>query len=873
MEEKITGNAPFAYKIENLHFSYPNEKCKALENINITIEKGSFVTLCGKSGCGKTTLLRLLKPPVAPSGTAEGKIYFENKLLSCIDERGQVEKIGYVMQDPDNQIVTDKVWHELAFGLESLGYSTAEIRARVSEMASFFGIQTWFLKKVTELSGGQKQLLNLASVMAMQPSVLILDEPTSRLDPIAAQSFFDILGKINKELGTTILLSEHRLEETFQISDKIIVMENGKIICDEKPRNVGKILKSMNNDMYSALPTPMRVYGLTDGTADYPLNVCEGRCWLEKYNENHTAQIDKIPTEPVLNEEAETAIELKDVWFRYEKKSPDVIKGLNFKAEKGKFFAIVGGNGTGKTTALSLIAGINKPYRGKITLNGNVGLLPQNPQALFVKKTLALDLEEILKDKKMTKGDIDKKVSETAELCKIKHLLNRHPYDLSGGEQQRAALAKVLLQNPRILLLDEPTKGMDAAFKEEFAQIIKRLNANGVTVAAVSHDIEFCAEYADKCAMFFDGAITSEGLPREFFAGKSFYTTSANRMARGILPQAVVAKDIVAAYGGEMPTKCEKPYIANTTEREESSSPTKKEKKPIKFAMGCVFAIIFIFTEIFKNMITAKIGTAAFQIIAIAECAVSLGLLLPTKKATASPSVKIGLKRKGIISSAVLLIAVAITIYTGIYLLDDKKYYFISLMIILETTAAFCATFESRKPQAKELVTVSVLCAIAVAGRTAFYMLPEFKASAAVIIISGVCLGAETGFLTGAVTGFVSNFFFGQGPWTPWQMFGFGMLGLLAGIIFNVGFVKKEKISLCIFGFISVFLVYGTIMNTATVVMTQPNLNFKLIAAACASGVPFDFVHALSTAFFLWFAAEPMMEKTERIKTKYGLMR
>ena len=339
-----------SYQIKNLSFTYPNRENKALDDICLTVKRGEFITLCGKSGCGKTTLLRLLKTSLAPHGNLSGNICFNQKALSEIDSKEQAAKIGFVMQSPENQIVTDKVWHELAFGLESLGCSTPEIRTRVSEMASFFGIQTWFHKKVTELSGGQKQLLNLASVMVMQPSVLILDEPTSQLDPIAAQEFLKTLEKINRELGTTVLLSEHRLEDAFPISDRVVVLDNGKIIADAEPKKVGELLKATNHDMYSALPAPMRVYGAVEQGSEFPITVREGRAWLEKYSENNALNAERIPQAGHRNAAAEAAIEIKDAWFRYEKDLHDVIKGLNITIKKGELFAIVGGNGTGKTT-------------------------------------------------------------------------------------------------------------------------------------------------------------------------------------------------------------------------------------------------------------------------------------------------------------------------------------------------------------------------------------------------------------------------------------------------------------------------------------------------------------------------------------------
>ena len=356
------------------------DKVVAVQDFNLKIKDQEFVIFVGPSGCGKSTLLRHLKPILTPHGKTSGEIYFNGKSIYDLSDREQAENIGFVMQNPDNQIVTDKVWHELVFGLESLGINSAEIRSKAAEMASFFGIQNWFYENVANLSGGQKQILNLASVMVMNPTLLLLDEPSSQLDPISAHDFFTMLERINTELGVTIILSEHNLSEVFPLSDKVVVMENGKITAENTPYKIGEELKQ--NSMFAALPTPTKIYySLGNNSGNCPITIRDGHKWLEKQQINEhfefKAEKNRINTKPIL--------ELKDVWFRYEKNSDDILKGLSFKVHKNEFYAIVGGNGVGKSTALSVISKINKPYRGKVFINDDtkVAVMPQNPQSLF----------------------------------------------------------------------------------------------------------------------------------------------------------------------------------------------------------------------------------------------------------------------------------------------------------------------------------------------------------------------------------------------------------------------------------------------------------------------------------------------------------
>ncbi|MEG0377568.1 MAG: ABC transporter ATP-binding protein, partial [Eubacterium sp.] len=339
------------------------------------------------------------------------------------------------------------------------------------------------------------------------------------------------------------------------------------IIAEGGPRAIGEQLKGMDHDMFLSMPAPMQIYAGIDTDLPCPLTVREGRQWLSELFLNKTIEEKTIPLEVDYYQKEETVVELKEVWFRYDKNLPDIVKDLSLQIKKGQFYCLVGGNGTGKTTSLSLISGVNRPYRGKVFLEGKdirkysdkelfrgfLGVLPQNPQSLFVRKTVELDLFEMIggqKEKKSAEYDSDMEkrtaVEGMAQLVHIEHLMAQHPYDLSGGEQQRLALAKIMLLRPRILLLDEPTKGLDNHFKQELGSILKKLQAHGVTIIMVSHDVEFCAQYGDVCGLFFEGNVVTTNTPRAFFAGNSFYTTSANRMSRHLFDNAITVKDVIS---------------------------------------------------------------------------------------------------------------------------------------------------------------------------------------------------------------------------------------------------------------------------------------------------------------------------------------
>lgn len=544
--------------VKNLSFSYPDAASPALENISFSVREGEFIVLCGESGCGKTTLLRLLKRELAPAGEISGEISLFGKPQSELDERASAAEIGYVMQNPEAQIVTDKVWHELAFGMEGLGFESEKIRLRAGEMAGYFGIDSWFRADTASLSGGQKQLLSLASVMALSPRLLLLDEPTAQLDPVAASDFISDIYRLNRDLGVTVIIAEHRLEELLPIADRAAVMEDGRIVSFDSPRAVCNALGS--RPISAGFPAASRISAALTDSGKSPLTVREGRRFLASLDIRRGASLPDCE-----DADGENAIEMKNIWFRYERNAPDILRGLNLSVKCGEIFSLLGGNGAGKTTALKVLCGIEKPYRGKIKLLGknikeyrgnelhfhNVALLPQNVHDVFLRDTVEGDLRDMCRVLGYSAAQTEEKVRTVSERLGISRLFGKHPYDLSGGEAQKCALAKILLSEPKILLLDEPTKGIDAHAKLILRDILFSLKREGVTVIAVTHDTEFAAIASDKCALFFDGEVISPSSPRIFFSGNDFYTTAASRISRGIFENTVTVDDVVLLAKGE----------------------------------------------------------------------------------------------------------------------------------------------------------------------------------------------------------------------------------------------------------------------------------------------------------------------------------
>lgn len=811
------------YSLRNLSFSYPGSLKPTIEEISFNISEGEWVTVCGLSGSGKSTLLRQLKPVLRPHGDRSGIIEYFGKDINKTDEKTLACEIGFVLQSPDFQTVTDNVRQELAFGLENIGLSNDVIRRRVAEASAFFGLDHILNKRLCDLSGGQRQIVNLAAVMIMQPRVVILDEPTSQLDPSSAEKLIQLLVSVNRDLGTTVIICEHDLERTFSVSSRILIMSAGKLISDESPYETAHFINNSCPELLGALPVSARVYSRTNGEPEKtPLNIADGRKWLSAIAD-HKKSIERCTDDTVNKDRNNSAFELKNIYYRYDKMEPDIISGLSLTAYKGEIVSLLGENGSGKTTLLNIITGHSKPYSGKYKSdNGKrIALLPQDPRTLFVCDNVKSELLEMLPDNKKGNSVLKNIIS----LCGLGNVLSQHPYDLSGGEQQKLALAKLILYKPDILLLDEPVKGVDCKAKDEIASIIKFLAGTGICVIIVSHDMDFCAEISDRCAMLHDGILIGCSDPRDFFCKNAFYTTAARRMSYGIIQNAITYKDILDYLGINNQDKenidkdkLKRIFETNNSDCEEELKENKEQNKKI---------VISRISRGGKSVLISFLSVFAF---------------------------------------------VPVTIFLGTHFFDDGKYLFISLVIMLECMVPFFALFENKHIRTREFVLISVMCAMCIASRAVFFGLPQFKPVTAMIIITGAVLGAQSGFLAGAVTMLLSNMLFGQGPWTPWQMFAMGIIGFLSGFLFERNILPLNRCCISVYGFFAALLIYGGIMDPAAMIMSNIEPTWENIRIFYLTGLPLDLIHAASTAVFLIIASKPIIRKVERVKHKYGLI-
>ena len=488
------GTSPrLAVEASAFTFAYP-EKHAIVGPLDWRVEQGAFQLLVGATGSGKTTLMRCLKPAIAPAGKRDGALAVFGTPVETLSDYEAAASIGYVSQSPENQIVCDTVWHEIAFGLENLGVPQATMRRRVAEVAHFFGIEPWFRRAVTELSGGQKQMVTLASALALQPRLLLLDEPTAQLDPVAEKNFLHALFRVNRELGITVVVATHTPEAMTSYATEVVELARGQV-----------------------LPAPLAQFSAQ------PLRL--------EASHQPDASLDEERT--LLREEV---ISLSDTYARYSRGGDWILRGCDLAVSRGQIHALVGGNGSGKSTLLRLVAGVLKAERGRSInkLAHHQALLPQDPKALFVCDTVLEELQEWQK----SSGYSAQAVQEILQRFNLDDQAQQHPYDLSGGQQQKLALAKLLLTSPDLLLLDEPTKGLDASSKMVVAKQLIALTEAGATILLATHDLTFSALLAHRVTMLFDGEAACTERAHDFFASNLFYRPAEDAFARVWLARA-----------------------------------------------------------------------------------------------------------------------------------------------------------------------------------------------------------------------------------------------------------------------------------------------------------------------------------------------
>lgn len=564
------------FEVQNLTYYYPESDSPALRNINLSIEEGELLLVVGGSGSGKSTLARVLAGliPDYYGGKIGGKVFFQGKEMAKFGRRALSTNVGIVFQDPEKQLVMSSVEAEIAFGLENLGLPQKEMFRRVAEVMSFLNLSPLKNEFTAHLSGGQKQKVALASVLAMHPKVLILDEPTSQLDPVAADELFYLVERMNKEMGYTVVLIEQHLERCFHLVDRVVVMEKGEILCEGPAREV---VQWEAENSFPFIPPVARFFASLRAPF-VPLTVKEGRQELKKLlpaQENTGGEVSAAPGGNCSpggcwgkKEKCEGAlVKVKDVWFAYPN-GIEALKGVSLEIQQGEFVVIMGENAAGKTTLLKHLVGLLKPARGSVLvmgkdtrkvslreLAGEVGYLSQNPNDHLFQGTVE---EELLFTLRNLGLEDDGVVDEILERLGITCYRNLNPRDLSSGERQRVALASVLVARPKLLVLDEPTRGIDYRLKKELGGFLKELAEEGVAVAVATHDVEFAAEYSQRVLIMFDGRIVCDGPKADVLGGSLFYAPQMARLFKGYADGVLTVEEGIAriCFHGGLQNAC-----------------------------------------------------------------------------------------------------------------------------------------------------------------------------------------------------------------------------------------------------------------------------------------------------------------------------
>jgi energy-coupling factor transporter ATP-binding protein EcfA2 len=522
-------------ELRNITYAYPNQAKPVLENITLTVTPGEFLLVVGPSGAGKSTLLRCFNGlvPHFYGGKIQGQAQVGGRDPINLGPRGMSDLVGFVFQDPEAQFVTEQVEDELAFAMENHNFAQAKMRRRVEEVLDQLSMVHLRARRIDTLSGGERQRVAIGSVLTLQPAILVLDEPTSQLDPQAAEEILTTLQKLNHDLGLTIIISEHRLERVAQYADRICyVPGHGQPLLTGLPRQV---LSQVD------LAPPLAQLGRALNWQPLPLTIKEGHPFAAelksrlKHNPpaaNETPEKVRVAANPVIT--------LKNVRYRYEGYT-EALKEINLALHRGERVALMGRNGSGKSTLLKNIVGLLRPQQGRVNILGRdtrqtdllditrrVGFVPQNPGRLLFHETVAEELAFTRHAHQLPPTDF----ADLLQSLGLAELTQAYPRDLSSGERQRVALAAILAAEPEILLLDEPTRGLDYQNKVLLTRILNDLSGRGITIIMATHDVELVAHCADRVIIMGEGQVVVDGPIREVMTESLIFASQINKLLR-----------------------------------------------------------------------------------------------------------------------------------------------------------------------------------------------------------------------------------------------------------------------------------------------------------------------------------------------------
>lgn len=505
-----------ALRFEGFSYRYPAAEQWAIEGIDLTIDPGEFVLICGDSGSGKSSFLRAVSGLVPHhfGGEAAGEASISGQDLRDASAGALAAVCGSLFQDPESQTVMDSVRAEIAFPLENLGWEHAQIEIAVAETAQLLGVGGLLDRRTDELSGGELQRVVLAAALAARPAVLVLDEPTSQLDPVAADELLGTLTRLAHDHGTTVLLADHRVDRALSHADRVLLFDQGSVAIDAVPTDfLGAILRAPQRR--HLVPALAELFALA-GIDALPLDVRDARRELERLGVDPCGLTLDAPAAASPESRAEPVLELGSLGYRYPRAGREALNEVDLTIRRGERVVLLGGNGAGKSTLLQLAQGLREPGAGSVDATGEVALLLQNPNDYLIHTRVA-----------------DEAPLESLERFGVDHLRDCDPRDLSGGQRQRVALAIVMQRRPALLLLDEPSRGMGAGDKRSLAGLITEIARSGTAVLVATHDVEFAALFAERAVLLGNGHVLADAPAREVLGGGWHFSTSTARLLAG----------------------------------------------------------------------------------------------------------------------------------------------------------------------------------------------------------------------------------------------------------------------------------------------------------------------------------------------------